>query len=325
MNTLSTQADVEFKELERLSRMTAAERFKLSEESGRLVPSVEMTVIPISMLVPELKPVPAFQDKERREQVAVAVHAEQHTCRKRGGYKVSARDETTELLFHIFTAARHPNTVHRVRDRYEIEVSSKLDEAEEELLYLLLTVGNRLVAGDEKIVAASPALILEKRGVVKCSKNRDDAKASLRKLFKATIFVKDLKTGWEDGIRLIRRIRVDNPKEMNKIFDVVLSDDLLSLYDEPAFPALLETRCKLKVKDAANIAAILQFRKDYKNGIPVTFSKEELIRDARCYRLAQYSPKKTVARIIADLAGIGIACQHSKNYVEFTFEKMPVR
>lgn len=327
---MNNTGQLDFEEQCRLAAMSAEERFRLHHESVQLeaqskrTQSAPLQSTSVTLPVTPTRAVasaPAFQDKVRKNAVALAVHAECHTSGRRGGYIVSGRDETTELLFHAFTAARHPNTVYHVRNRYEIKVTAKLDDAEEELLYWLLMAGNRLVIDDEKIVMVKPSQILEKRGLVKCSKNREDAKASLRKLFEATIFVKDLKTGWEDGIRLIRRIRVNDSRQMNKLFDVVLSDDLLALFDEPSFPLMLENRSRLKTKDAANIATMLQFSKDFKKGAAVAYTKEELINNARCYRLAQYSPVKIVAKIIEDLAAIGILCWYSGKYETFTFRK----
>jgi hypothetical protein len=302
----------EYEEMSRLAAMSAEERFQLYRNQMKPQPQV----------LPAVKPVvdasPVFQDKERKELVSMNVHRGKHVSSNRGGHLVSGIDETTELLFHIFSAAAHkPGTVHRVGDRYEISVTEQLGESEEDLLYALLTLGVRSVENSEKIVAVNPSKVLDSRGLDNQTRNRKAAQASLRKLFSATAFVKDLRTGWEDGIRLIRRIRVDK----TSLFDVVLSDDLLALFDEPAFPVMLELRKKIRTRDAFRALVRLQFYSAFRAGRAISLDRETLIQEVGWARLKQISPRKFVDRIKAELSGIGIQCSHSNDYSRFEFQK----
>ena len=89
----------EYEEMSRLAAMSPEERFRLHR----------IPIQPKSQELPAPKPIvstsPAFQDKARKEQVSLNVHRGQHVSNNRGGHLVSGIDETTELLFHIFTAA----------------------------------------------------------------------------------------------------------------------------------------------------------------------------------------------------------------------------
>lgn len=301
----------DYEELSRLAAMSPEERFRLHKNT-----SVTVEVIDPS---PVKHTVPAFQDKERKDLVSIDIHRGQHISKNRGSHLVSGIDETTELLFHIFSAAAHkPGTVHLVRDRYEITVTEQLGEAEEDLLYALLTLGSRSVVQSEKIVAIKPSNVLHSRGLDNQTRNRRSAQTSLRKLFSTTAFVKDLRTGWEDGIRLIKRIRVDK----TSMFDVVLSDDLLALFDEPAFPVMLELRKKLRTRDAFRVMIRLQFYSAFRAGRPVTLDRDTLIQEVGWARLKQISPRVIVHRITTELAEVGINCKHSKDFAEFVFQKL---
>jgi len=304
-------AQDDYEELSRLAAMSPEERFRLHKNTTL---SIE-----INDPAPVNHSVPAFQDKERKDLISFDIHRCQHISRNRGSHLVSGIDETTELLFHIFSAAAHkPGTVHRVRDRYEITVTEQLGEAEEDLLYALLTIGARSVVQNEKIVAIKPSNILHSRGLDNQTRNRRAAQISLRKLFNVTAFVKDLRTGWEDGIRLIRRIRIDK----TYLFDVVLSDDLLALFDEPAFPVMLEMRKKLRTRDAFRVMVRLQFYSAFRSGRQVTLDRDTLIQEVGWARLKQISPRIIVERIEAELAEVGIRCRHSKDFAEFVFQKL---
>lgn len=304
-------AQDEYEELSRLAAMSPEERFRLHNNTSLTVEGNEPP--------PVVSNVPAFQDKERKDLISFDIHCGQHVSRNRGSHLVSGIDETTELLFHIFSAAAHkPGTVHLVRDRYEITVTEQLGEAEEDLLYALLTLGSRSVVLNEKIVAIKPSNVLHSRGLGNQTRNRHATQISLRKLFSTTAFVKDLRTGWEDGIRLIKRIRVDK----TTMFDVVLSDDLLALFDEPAFPIMLELRKKLRTRDAFRVMVRLQFYSAFRAGRPVTLDRDMLIQEVGWARLKQISPRVVVERIEAELAGVGIHCRHSKDFAEFVFQKL---
>lgn len=300
----------DYEELSRLAAMSPEERFRLHKNTSLTVEGNEPP--------PVNNNVPAFQDKERKDLISFDIHCGQHISKNRGSHLVSGIDETTELLFHIFSAAAHkPGTVHLVRDRYEITVTEQLGEAEEDLLYALLTLGSRSVVQSEKVVAIKPSNVLHSRGLDNQTRNRRAAQISLRKLFSATAFVKDLKTGWEDGIRLIKRIRVDK----TSMFDIVLSDDLLALFDEPAFPVMLELRKKFRTRDAFRVMVRLQFYSAFRVGRQVTLSRDTLIQEVGWARLKQICPREIVERIITELAEVGINCRHSKDFAEFVFQR----
>jgi hypothetical protein len=300
----------EYEEMRRLAAMSPEERFRLYRNP------IQPQELPAPKPVVDTSP--AFQDKERKERVSLNVHRGRHVSSNRGGHLVSGIDETTELLFHIFSAAAFkPGTVNRVSDRYEIYVTEQLGESEEDLLYALLTLGVRTVENSEKIVAVKPSKVLDSRGLDNQTRNRKAAQASLRKLFSATAFVKDLRTGWEDGIRLIRRIRVDK----TSMFDVVLSDDLLALFDEPAFPVMLELRRKFRIRDAFRVMVRLQFYSAFRAGRPISLDRETLIQEVGWARLKQICPRNVIDRIKAELSEVGIRCSHSKDYSQFEFQK----
>ncbi|MEI7817412.1 MAG: hypothetical protein WCI45_09505 [Desulfuromonadales bacterium] len=275
MITNTHQSD--FEEISRLAAMSVDERFRLYHVSARMadngIPPAALNVecskaaeqpkessqtrisdTPVILL--PINRVAVFQQENfMTETTAMNVYGGTHISEYRGGAVVSAKNETTEILYHLFAAARNPNVKYHLKDRYvmiastthEIEsdgtkFDGRLTEAEEDLVYVLLTEGVRT---GERVVRVPITGYLKARGIDPYqAKNREASRQSLKKLSRSTIFVSNQRAKKESPFKFFDW----RGTERNAFLEAKLSNELLSLFDEPSFPALFAKRSLFQIR-----------------------------------------------------------------------------
>jgi hypothetical protein len=346
---IAPQSD--FEEISRLAAMSVDERFRLYHVSARMAANVispaalnvecskaaeqpkessqtlnsDTTVIQLP-----INRVAVFQQENFiTETTAMNVYGGTHISEYRGGAIVSAKDETTEILYHLFAAARTPNIEYHLKDRYVMTASTtsekdldgvkfdgRLTEAEEDLVYVLLTEGVR--TGD-RVVRVPITGYLKARGIDPYqAKNREASRQSLKKLSRSTIFVANKRAQKESPFKFFDW----RGTKRNAFLEAKLSNELLSLFDEPAFPALFAKRSLFQIRGTFRTVLRLQFSPEFRAGQVVRIDRETLIREVGWTQLQKVCPRKIVAQIAADLAEADIKCDHSVDYGHFDFQKI---
>ena len=345
----------DFEEISKLAAMSVDERFRLYQNSVKsavsdVPPVVQNAVYKKSAKPYQTKPneavrtqindtpviqlpinrVAVFQQENFiTETTAMNVYGGTHISEYRGGAVVSAKDETTEILYHLFAAARTPNVEYHLKDRYMLIASTtsekdfdgvkfdgRLTEAEEDLVYVLLTEGVR--AGD-RVVKVPITVYLKARGIDPYqAKNREASRQSLKKLSRSTIFVANKRAQKESPFKFFDW----RGTERNAFLEAKLSNELLSLFDEPAFPALFAKRSLFQIRGTFRTVLRLQFSSEFRAGQVVRIDRETLIREVGWTQLQKVCPRKIVEQIAADLAEADIKCDHSVDYSHFDFQKI---
>jgi hypothetical protein len=341
----------DFEEISRLAAMSIDERFRIYRDSARVaangIPPAALNVecskaaeqpkessqtlnsdTPVIQL--PINRVAVFQQENFiTETTAMNVYGGTHISEYRGGAVVSAKDETTEILYHLFAAARTPNVEYHLKDRYMLIASTtsekdfdgvkfdgRLTEAEEDLVYVLLTEGVR--AGD-RVVKVPITGYLKARGIDPYqAKNREASRQSLKKLSRSTIFVANKRAQKESPFKFFDW----RGTERNAFLEAKLSNELLSLFDEPAFPALFAKRSLFQIRGTFRTVLRLQFSSEFRAGQVVRIDRETLIREVGWTQLQKVCPRKIVEQIAADLAEADIKCDHSVDYSHFDFQKI---
>ena len=345
----------DFEEISRLAAMSMDERFRIYRDSARVAISGAPPVVqnsdckkfveqsqaqPKEAVQIHIDDKPVFQLPSNRvavfqqenvitETTAMNVYGGTHVSEYRGGAVVSAKDETTEILYHLFAAARTPNVEYHIKDRYMLIASTtrekesdgvkfdcRLTEAEEDLVYVLLTEGVR--TGD-RVVRVPITGYLNARGIDPYqAKNREASRQSLKKLSRSTIFVSNLRAKKESPFKFFDW----RGTERNAFLEAKLSNELLSLFDEPAFPALFAKRSLFQIRGTFRTVLRLQFSPEFRAGQVVRIDRETLIREVGWTQLQKVCPRKIVEQIAADLAEADIKCDHSVDYSLFDFQKV---
>jgi hypothetical protein len=345
----------DFEEISKLAAMSVDERFRLYQNSVKsavsgVPPVVQNAVCKKSAEPYQTKPNEAVrtqindkpviqlpinrvavfqQDNVITETTAMNVYGGTHVSNYRGGAIVSAKDETTEILYHLFAAARTPNVEYHIKDRYMLIASTtrekesdgvkfdgRLTEAEEDLVYVLLTEGVR--TGD-RVVRVPITGYLKARGIDPYqAKNREASRQSLKKLSRSTIFVSNLQAKKESPFKFFDW----RGTERNAFLEAKLSNELLSLFDEPAFPALFAKRSLFQIRGTFRTVLRLQFSPEFRTGQVVRIDRETLIREVGWTQLQKVCPRKIVEQIAADLTEADIKCDHSVDYSQFDFQKI---
>ena len=345
----------DFEEISRLAAMSVDERFQLYRDSVKSAASGVPPVVqkaeckksaeqslgqPKEAVQMQIDDKPVFQLSSNRvavfqqensitETTAMNVYGGKHISEYRGGAIVSAKDETTEILYHLFAAARNPNVKYHLKDRYVMIASTthqiesdgtkfdgRLTEAEEDLVYVLLTEGVR--TGD-RVVKVPITGYLKARGIDPYqAKNREASRQSLKKLSRSTIFVSNQRAKKESPFKFFDW----RGTERNAFLEAKLSNELLSLFDEPAFPALFAKRSLFQIRGTFRTVLRLQFSSEFRAGQVVRIDRETLIREVGWTQLQKVCPRKIVEQIAADLAEADIKCDHSVDYSHFDFQKI---
>jgi len=341
----------DFEEISRLAAMSIDERFRIYRDSARVaangIPPAALNVecsktaeqpkessqtlnsdTPVIQL--PINRVAVFQQENViTETTAMNVYGGTHVSEYRGGAVVSAKDETTEILYHLFAAARTPNVEYHIKDRYMLIASTtrekesdgvkfdgRLTEAEEDLVYVLLTEGVR--TGD-RVVKVPITRYLKARGIDPYqAKSREASRQSLKKLSRSTIFVANKRAQKESPFKFFDW----RSTERNAFLEAKLSNELLSLFDEPAFPAIFAKRSIFQIRGTFRTLLRLQFSPEFRAGQVVRIDRETLIREVGWTQLQKVCPRKIVELIAADLAEADIKCDHSVDYSHFDFQKI---
>lgn len=257
--------------------------------------------------------------KEHAEIVAPGIYAETHRSEERGGYLVTAKDETTDILYSAFIAAAkgigEEHQIGELKIAVSAMKSATLGDFEASVLYSLLKVGER--AGNY-VIEVAPSALLEDMGYTNQSGGRAKILKALKDLIGARVYVEA--PGRKFAAFAFSFLSAAGERTTRNI-SVVIEPTCLALFASRGYPLEMDNRRKLAGKKySTRIYDYLNKFGVFQDGQKLKLSREKLLSETGI-SWAKLSNSVFLSELRRDLSAVGISIEKDLQSKWYFFQK----
>lgn len=254
------------------------------------------------------------------EIVAPGIYAETHRSEERGGYLVTAKDETTDILYSAFVAAAKGLGEKYQVGELKIAVSAMktatLGDFEASVLYSLLRVGVRTGG---YVIEVTPRALLDDMGYTNQSSGRAKILKSLKDLIGARVYVEA--PGRKFAAFAFSFLSAAGEQTTRNVA-VAIEPTCLALFASRGYPLEIDCRRKLAGKKySTRVYDYLNKFSAFQDGQKIKIPREKLLSETGI-SWDRLSKSSFLSELIKDLSVIGILVQKDLSNKWYFFQKI---